>query len=157
MSGNRHRTKRWPDEISTAMKEIGFQIQVTENRLDAKRQILEGSLSTAFEILRQAGGVVVPLSLTDGARMFVDSSLSDYLDGSEFTAFSGECDGVTYSVVMSVTLEEEDVDGTGSESRVSSSLSLMRESDGTTETLTDEGWQEVDDEENDGIEFDFGE
>ena len=106
-SRNRHRKRQYSENIETAMKSIAEAFETTAQKLTMKRDVLSESLKALGQIAENAGLKDLKFEFAEGGEMFLESSLSDYLDGSQFTAFESSDDEYEYSAVMGVSLEED--------------------------------------------------
>ena len=132
---NRHKRRRFSEATESAAKAVLECAETVFAQTDVKRSVLIESLEAVHSIMENAGCGDVKFRMSDGSALFLSTPLSDYLDGSEFTAFEGEDGGVFYTVVMSLEQDEDDEDS------FTSSMTLLKETGGKTEMLTDSGWK----------------
>lgn len=132
---NRHKRRRFSEATEEAAKAVLECADEVFAQTDVKRSVLIKSLETIHSIMQEAGCGDVKMRMSEGSALFLSTPLSDYLDGSEFTAFEGEDGATEYTVVMSLEQDEEDEDS------FTSAMTLLKKTGGRTEMLTESGWK----------------
>lgn len=142
-----------PASIREAVNNIHECAQVANAQIQMKEDLMVQCLCAMQQMMAQNGCGDVEMEFTDGAAMFMLSSLDDYLDGEPFAAFAGEGDDGEYIILIRVYEDEDDEDEEDEdeedEQTISVDSQLLRQDAGLTYVLGEEGWELADLEEED--------